>query len=78
MTSNQHQSVMFDESIKGLNIKNNGIYIDATFGRGGHTRGILNQLSGSGKVIAFDRDISAVHYAKENFNGDQLEVIHSA
>jgi Predicted S-adenosylmethionine-dependent methyltr ansferase involved in cell envelope biogenesis len=56
MTSNHHQSVMFDESIEGLNVKNNGIYIDATFGRGGHTRGILDQLNQSGKVIAFDQD----------------------
>ena len=59
------QSVMFDESIEGLNVKNNGIYIDATFGRGGHTRGILDQLNQSGKVIAFDQDIGAVDYAKE-------------
>ena len=78
MTSNHHQSVMFDESIEGLNVKNNGIYIDATFGRGGHTRGILDQLNQSGKVIAFDQDIGAVDYAKENFNDDRLEVIHSA
>ena len=51
MTSNHHQSVMFDESIEGLNVKNNGIYIDATFGRGGHTRGILDQLNQSGKSL---------------------------
>jgi len=70
--------VMFDESIEGLNIKNNGVYIDATFGRGGHTRGILEKLSNSGKVIAFDQDVSAVDYAKANFNDDRLEVIHSA
>ncbi len=50
MTTHHHQSVMFDESIEGLNIKNNGVYIDATFGRGGHTRGILDKLSNSGKV----------------------------
>jgi 16S rRNA (cytosine1402-N4)-methyltransferase len=78
MTTHHHQSVMFDESIEGLNIKNNGVYIDATFGRGGHTRGILEKLSNSGKVIAFDQDVSAVDYAKANFNDDRLEVIHSA
>ncbi len=78
MTAQHHQSVMFDESIEGLNIKNNGIYIDATFGRGGHTLGILNKLNNNGKVIAFDQDISAVNYAKENFNDGRLEVVHSA
>lgn len=78
MTSNHHQSVMFGESISGLAIKKDGIYIDATFGRGGHTQGILDKLGARGKVIAFDKDISAVNYAKKNFNDVRLEVIHSA
>jgi 16S rRNA C1402 N4-methylase RsmH len=42
MSSHHHQSVMFDESIKGLKLKTNGIYVDATFGRGGHALGILD------------------------------------
>jgi 16S rRNA (cytosine1402-N4)-methyltransferase len=78
MTSNHHQSVMFTESIDALNIKTGGIYIDATFGRGGHTQGILDKLDKSGSVIAFDQDIHAVEFAKENFNDDRLTVIHSA
>jgi len=69
---------MFDESIEGLNIKNGGIYIDATFGRGGHTQGILDKLDKLGSVIAFDQDIHAVEFSKENFNDDRLTVIHSA
>ncbi len=77
MTSNHHQSVMFDESINGLAIKNNGLYIDATFGRGGHTQGILDQLGDDGKVIAFDQDITAIDYAQQHFNDARLEVIHS-
>ncbi len=77
MTSNHHQSVMFDESINGLAIKNNGLYIDATFGRGGHTQGILDQLGNDGKVIAFDQDITAIDYAQQHFNDARLEVIHS-
>ncbi len=68
---------MFDESIKGLAIKNNGLYIDATFGRGGHTQGILDQLGNDGKVIAFDQDITAIDYAQQHFNDARLEVIHS-
>ncbi|BAS67439.1 16S rRNA (cytosine(1402)-N(4))-methyltransferase RsmH [Bathymodiolus septemdierum thioautotrophic gill symbiont] len=77
MTSNHHQSVMFNESIEGLAIKKNGIYIDATFGRGGHTQGILNQLGNDGKVIAFDQDLAAIEYAQQNFNDKRLTVIHS-
>ena len=78
MTSNHHQSVMFTESIDALNLKTGGIYIDATFGRGGHTQGILDELDKSGSIIAFDQDIHAVEFAKENFNDERLTVIHSA
>jgi 16S rRNA (cytosine1402-N4)-methyltransferase len=69
---------MFTESIDALNLKTGGIYIDATFGRGGHTQGILDKLDKSGSVIAFDQDIHAVEFAKENFNDERLTVIHSA
>jgi 16S rRNA (cytosine1402-N4)-methyltransferase len=69
---------MFTESIDALNIKIGGVYIDATFGRGGHTQGILDKLDRSGSVIAFDQDIHAVEFAKENFNDDRLTIIHSA
>jgi len=68
---------MFSESIDGLNIHPNGIYVDATFGRGGHTQGILDQLGNSGQVIAFDQDIDAIDFAKSNFNDPRLIVIHS-
>ena len=78
MTTNHHNSVMFSESINGLDIRPNGIYVDATFGRGGHTQGILDQLGDSGQLIAFDRDIDAVEFAKSNFNDPRLIVIHSS
>jgi 16S rRNA (cytosine1402-N4)-methyltransferase len=77
MISNHHQSVMFNESINGLNIINNGIYIDATFGRGGHSQGILNQLGDKARLIAFDQDISAIEYGKKTFNDTRLTLIHS-
>jgi len=77
MTKNHHNSVMFNESIDGLDIHPHGIYVDATFGRGGHTQGILNQLGDSGQVIAFDHDIDAIDFAKSNFNDLRLSVIHS-
>jgi len=77
MTKNHHNSVMFSESIDGLDIRPNGIYVDATFGRGGHTQGILDELGDSGQVIAFDQDQDAVEFAKSNFNDPRLVVIHS-
>ena len=77
MTKNHHNSVMFNESIDGLDIHPHGIYVDATFGRGGHTQGILNQLGDSGQVISFDHDIDAIDFAKSNFNDSRLSVIHS-
>ena len=68
---------MFSESIDGLDIHTNGIYVDATFGRGGHTQGILDQVGDSGQVIAFDQDIDAIDFANSNFNDPRLSVIHS-
>ena len=78
MTKNHHNSVMFSESIDGLDIHPKGVYVDATFGRGGHTQGILDQLGESGQVIAFDQDIDAIEFAKSNFNDPRLIVIHSS
>ena len=68
---------MFSESIDGLDIRPNGIYVDVTFGRGGHTQGILDQLGDSAQVIAFDQDIDAIDFAKSSFNDPRLIVIHS-
>jgi 16S rRNA (cytosine1402-N4)-methyltransferase len=77
MTSNHHQSVMFGESIKALDLIEDGIYIDATFGRGGHSQGILDRLGDNAQLIAFDQDISAINYAKEAFADPRLKLIHS-
>jgi len=62
-----HKSVLLDESIASLNIRPDGNYIDATFGRGGHTRAILQQLNEQGRLIAFDLDPEAINYAKREF-----------
>ncbi len=56
-----HQSVLYNEAIESLAIQTDGIYIDGTFGRGGHSGGILRQLGQSGKLLAFDRDIAAIN-----------------
>ncbi|OFX18859.1 MAG: 16S rRNA (cytosine(1402)-N(4))-methyltransferase [Bacteroidetes bacterium GWA2_31_9b] len=54
-----HTPVLLKESVEGLKIKPNGIYVDVTFGGGGHSREILNQLK-TGKLIAFDQDEDAL------------------
>ena len=75
--SNYHDSVLFNESLNGLNIKPDGIYVDATLGRCGHAQGILNHLNDSGRVIGFDQDIDAIQYAENNFSDSRLRLIHS-
>ena len=55
-----HKPVLLEESIIGLRINPNGIYVDATFGGGGHSKEILSQLNSSGRLIAFDQDQDAI------------------
>lgn len=57
--SNYHVPVMLSECIEGLNIKPDGVYVDVTFGGGGHSKAILDKLSSKGKLIAFDQDEDA-------------------
>ena len=57
---NYHTTVLLNEAIDGLSIVPNGIYIDATFGGGGHSRAILQQLGADGKLFGFDQDEDAV------------------
>jgi 16S rRNA (cytosine1402-N4)-methyltransferase len=55
-----HEPVMLHESLQALAIKPNGVYVDGTFGRGGHSGAIYRQLSVDGRLIAFDRDPDAI------------------
>lgn len=59
MNKAYHIPVLLDESIEGLNIKPNGIYVDVTFGGGGHACEILKHLAPAGKLLAFDQDPDA-------------------
>ena len=54
-----HTSVLLNEAVDGLAIKKGGVYVDATFGGGGHSRAILEQLGPGGKLLAFDHDADA-------------------
>ncbi len=65
MTEFKHLPVMFSECMEGLNIKPNGIYFDGTLGGGGHSKGILERSSPSGKLIATDLDTYAIGRAED-------------
>jgi 16S rRNA (cytosine1402-N4)-methyltransferase len=59
-----HQSVLYRETLEQLLIKPDGIYLDCTFGRGGHCSGILSELNDKGRLLALDRDPDAIHSAE--------------
>lgn len=71
----KHTTVLLDEAVKGLNIREDGIYIDGTFGRGGHSRLILSQLGAAGQLIAIDRDPQAIAAAAE-IQDARFSIIH--
>ena len=62
----KHKPVMLEQCINGLNIKENGIYVDGTLGGAGHSKEILKRLSNKGLLIGIDRDEDALKAAKEN------------
>ena len=72
-----HSPVLLEESIDFLITNTSGIYIDATFGRGGHSRKILDSMSKDGKLFALDKDIEAVRFAKENFKDNKFSIQHA-
>lgn len=63
MTMTYHNPVLLEETVAGLNIKPDGVYVDVTFGGGGHSKKILEQLNDKGKLFAFDQDVDAVENA---------------
>ena len=71
-----HISVLLNECIEGLAIDPDGIYVDATFGRGGHSAKILEQLSANGRLIAFDRDPQAIKAAERFADDKRFTIIH--
>ncbi|AIU89750.1 16S rRNA (cytosine(1402)-N(4))-methyltransferase RsmH [Pectobacterium odoriferum] len=71
----KHTTVLLDEAVNGLNIRSGGIYIDGTFGRGGHSRLILSQLGSEGRLLAIDRDPQAIEAAKA-IDDPRFSIIH--
>ncbi len=77
MSDFNHQAVLLQEALESLNIHPSGNYIDATFGRGGHSLAILQQLNEEGRLIAFDQDPEAVAFARQKFiNEPRLTIEH--
>lgn len=76
-----HQPVLLDEVLDALSLEQHrdGIFVDATFGRGGHSAAILQRLSGHGRLIALDRDPAAIAAGREKFEGEmRLCLVHRA
>lgn len=72
--NNYHESVLLTQSIEGLNINPNGIYIDATFGGGGHAKAILQKLGEQGRLFVFDQDEDAL---KNVIEDKKFKLIHA-
>ncbi len=71
----QHLTVLLREAVEALAIKPAGVYVDATFGRGGHSRAILEQLGPEGRLLALDRDPRAIAAAAA-IGDARLKVVH--
>lgn len=74
----KHYSVMLDEAINGLNIKDDGVYVDATLGYAGHSKEILKRIK-KGKLFAFDADSEAINYSHQLLKSisSNFKIIHS-
>ena len=73
MTMEYHNPVLLKESVDGLNIHPDGVYVDVTFGGGGHSKEILKRLGDKGKLFAFDQDSDAL---KNTIDDERFTLIH--
>ena len=74
----KHVSVLLNETIDGLTVKENGIYVDCTLGGAGHSYEILKRLNGTGRLIGIDQDADALEAAKERLKEfDNVTYVHS-
>jgi 16S rRNA (cytosine1402-N4)-methyltransferase len=79
MNPSSHFSVLLQESVSALITDPSGIYVDGTFGRGGHSRAILAGLSEEGRLLAFDKDLQAVEVGRELEQQDKrFNMVHDS
>ena len=71
----KHETVLLHEAVEALNIKEDGIYIDATYGRGGHSAEIVRQLGSKGRLIVIDKDPLAIAHAKGAYKEDNRVLV---
>ena len=75
----EHKTVLLDEAVEALLVDPSGLYVDGTFGRGGHSAELLSRLSDDGQVIAIDKDPQAISAGQKRFEQDQrLTMIHGS
>ncbi len=67
----EHLPVLLEETLDGLSIRPDGLYVDATFGRGGHSQAILDRLDNNGRLIALDRDPAAIAIAEKYYGNER-------
>ncbi len=73
-----HAPVLLEAVVAALSVRADGTYIDATFGRGGHSRALLAGLGSGGRLVVVDRDPEAIEYARREFGNDPRVDIHHA
>lgn len=71
-----HLPVLYAQVLAGLRVRADGIYLDGTFGRGGHAAGVLSQLGDDGRLLVMDKDPTAIAEAHARFDGDARVAIH--
>ena len=70
---------MFDEVLQGLDVRLDGMYVDGTYGRGGHARGVLERLGDGGALVVLDRDPAAIDCAKRDLGADpRVTICHAS
>jgi len=75
----EHSTVLLHEAVDALVVDPDGLYVDGTFGRGGHTAELLSRLSVKGSVIAIDKDLDAIACGKARFSDDdRLSLVHGS
>ncbi|WP_429343480.1 16S rRNA (cytosine(1402)-N(4))-methyltransferase RsmH [Paraburkholderia sp. GAS42] len=73
----QHRTVLLEEAVDALVTRTDGVYVDGTFGRGGHSRLVLSRLGESGRLIAFDKDPLAIATAQQ-IADPRFEIVHES